>query len=236
MATRHSQRATVTRNRDSPRHARVNAQEPRGSTLFRKTLVEASLIVVCVLIFQLTLRTFAVQLYSVPSVSMENTLKVGDVLVVSKLSPRFTALNRGDIVVFRDPGGWLSPESRRKKTLASAANSVLVFVGLVPKDSGEHLVKRVIGFAGDVVACDAEGALTVNKILVDEPYLFPGDPACSSPFQVTVTAGSIWVMGDHRSRSADSRYHLKRNDGGVPVASVIGRVVAVSNKGKFSWL
>lgn len=167
---------------------------------------------------------------------MENTLKVGDVLVVGRLSPRFTTLDRGDIVVFRDPGGWLDPESRHEGKLAATANSVMSFVGLVPRNSGHHLVKRVIGLAGDTVACDGQGGLTVNERPVVEPYIFPGNPACSFPFQVTVPADSVWVMGDHRSRSADSRYHLGANDGGVPVDSVIGRVAAVWSKNKFRWL
>ena len=167
---------------------------------------------------------------------MENTLKTGDVLVVSRLRPRLTAPSHGDVVVFRDPGGWLDPESQGDGHPTSAAKSLMMFIGLIPKNSGEHLVKRVIGLAGDVVACDAEGVLTVNKVRLVEPYIFPGDPPCSLPFQVTVPADSIWVMGDHRSDSADSRFHMDTNDGAVPVEYVVGRVVAAAAHGRFRWL
>jgi signal peptidase I len=225
--------ASIFRN-NAPRHAR--ARMPGGVATLGATVADATLIVIFVLIFQLFLRTFVVQLYLVPSISMENTLKIGDVLVVSRVTPRFTSLARGDAVVFRDPGGWLDPVSKHNSAITSAVESGMAFVGLLPRGSNEHLVKRVIGLAGDVVACDSKSVLTVNETRVVEPYLFPGDRACSVPFRVIVPANSIWVLGDHRSRSADSRYHRDNNDGAVPVSSVVGRVVGVSSNGHLRGL
>lgn len=198
---------------------------------------QAGLIVISVLIFQLFIRTFIMQMYQVPSGSMENTLKIGDVLVVSRLPPRLDTVDRGDIIVFRDPGGWL-PQARARSSrgIDPIARSVLTFVGLIPENPDENLVKRVIGLPGDVLSCDDVGTLTVNGSPLAEPYLYPGDAACTFAFRVTVPSGSLWVMGDHRSDSADSRFHRDHNDGAVPISSVTGRVVAVLSNGSPSLL
>ncbi|HKT00063.1 MAG TPA: signal peptidase I [Rugosimonospora sp.] len=196
----------------------------------------ASLIVVAVLIVQLFVHTFVAQAYQVPSASMENTLKVGDVLVVSRSTPRLAALHHGDIIVFRDPGGWVpadeQPVTRNRSAGAAAtARSILTFVGLLPANADANLVKRVIGLPGDVVSCDGTGALTVNGSRLTERYVYPGDAACTSAFHVTVPSGGLWVMGDHRSDSADSRYHRNLHDGAVPISDVLGLVVAVLSHG-----
>jgi signal peptidase I len=209
-----------------------HGRRPPGRVGFRWVLADAALVVVLVLIFQLAVRTFLVQTYYVPSGSMENTLKRGDVLVVSVLSARIGTPNRGDVVVFRDPGGWLLTPSEPQGTASWLASEVLAFVGMLPSRSGESLVKRVIGIAEDTVACDDQGKLTVNGVPVVEPYLYPGDRACEVPFQVTVPASSVWVMGDHRSNSSDSRYNRAVNDGAVPVENLVGRVVAVVAEGR----
>ena len=223
--------------RDAGQVRRHRADHGRsGPVRLRGVLTDAALVVVLVLIFQLAVRTFLVQTYSVPSGSMENTLHRGDVLVVSVLSARVGTPDRGDVVVFQDPGGWLLAAGERRGAAASLAGEAMAFVGMLPSSSSESLVKRVIGLDGDSVECDDQGILTVNGVPVVEPYLYPGDLACAVPFQITVPARSIWVLGDHRSNSSDSRYHRDLNDGAVPVENVVGRVVAVVSAGRWRWL
>jgi signal peptidase I len=199
----------------------------RALSLFPSVFADAGFIVVCVLIVELLLRTFVVQLYTVPSDSMENTLKVGGTVVVSRLSAEFSEPRRGEVIVFRDPGGWIKPQDPHRSRLASDATAALVFLGLIPSQTSDDLVKRVIGLPGDTVECDARGRFTVDGVPVSEPYLYPGDRSCYFPFRVTVPPGSVWVEGDHRSVSADSRYHRGVDDGAVPNGDIIGRVVAV---------
>lgn len=194
-------------------------------------LRDAGLIVVCVLIMMLFIKTFIGQLYVVPSGSMENTLKIGDTLVVSRLAAEFSTPHRGEIIVFRDPGGWSSPQERQESGIRQAVTSALIFLGLLPNQSTSDLVKRVIGLPGDIVECDARGRFTVNGKTVAEPYLYPGNQPCYFPFEVKVPPGSLWVEGDHRAISADSRYHRNINDGAVPISDVIGEVVGVLPSG-----
>ena len=190
-------------------------------------LADAGFIVVCVLIVMLFIRTFVGQLYVVPSGSMENTLKIGNTLVVSRLVTEFSTPHRGEIIVFRDPGGWVIPQERRESGIGRGMISALTFLGLLPDQASSDLVKRVIGLPGDVVECDASGRFTVNGKTVAEPYLYPGNRSCYFPFEVRVPPGSLWVEGDHREISADSRYHRNVNDGAVPLSDVIGEVVGV---------
>jgi signal peptidase I len=130
-------------------------------------------------------------------------------------------------VVFADPSDWL-PEPEPLDGVRRVLVDALTFVGLLPADTGEDLVKRVIGVAGDeVVCCDAKGRIVLNGVGLDETYLKPGDGTAQVRFDVTVPEGTVFVMGDNRADSADSRYHLDENSGGVPVGNVVGRVVAV---------
>ena len=188
-------------------------------------LSDAALIVVCVLIVELFIRTFVVRLYTVPSASMQSTLRIGDTLLVSRLSAEFSTPRRDEVIVFRDPGGWIAPDDPHESGLDAAAVKALVVLGLIPPSS--DLVKRVIGLPGDTVQCDADGRFTVNGAIVSETYLYPGDRSCYLPFRVTIPTGCLWVEGDHRSDSADSRYHRGVDDGAVPIADVIGSVIAV---------
>ena len=190
---------------------------------------EVAMVVVLAMVLSLLIKTFLVQAFFIPSASMETTLLTGDRVLVSKLTPSHFDLHRGDIVVFKDPGGWLDPQVPVDDgPLRSGLRSALTFVGLLPQDSGEHLIKRVIGLPGDVVACcDDQGRVTVNGAPVTEPYLYPGDVPSLSRFSVTVPAGRLWVMGDHRSDSKDSRAQQAHQGGFVPIDDVVGRAFVV---------
>ena len=186
---------------------------------------ETAIILVSALVLSLVVKTFLVQAFYIPSQSMRETLVENDRILVSKLTPGPFDLERGDIVVFKDPGGWLSPGLVEPRSpFAEAVNEGLTFIGLLPQDAGEHLVKRVIGLPGDRVACAGPGEpVTVNGVAIDEPYLAPGAQPSEMDFDITVPANSLWVMGDNRQQSADSRRNQGRAGGGsVPVANVVG--------------
>ena len=175
--------------------------------------------------------TFVARSFSIPSGSMEDTLQVGDRVLVERLTPRFGTIERGDIVVF-DGTDSFSPE-----TSAAGATSLVAKVvapltrllGLGPAKETDF-IKRVVAVGGDrVVCCDADGRLTVNGVALEETYLHPGDVPSEIDFDVVVPLGRLWVMGDHRSASADSRAHLGDPGGGtVSEDRVIGRAFLVS--------
>jgi len=190
---------------------------------------EVVIVVGMAMVLSLLVKTFLVQPFHIPSGSMENTLVKDDRVIVSKLTPGPFDLARGDVVVFSDPDGWLGelPEVPR-----SPLSRLLIFLGLAPDDSNEHLIKRVIGLPGDTVSCcDKDGRVQVNGTSIVEPYLKPGDTPNGGrePFSITVPQGRVWVMGDHRSDSADSRLHDDGTGatGSVPIDDITGRSVAV---------
>jgi signal peptidase I len=161
---------------------------------------------------------------------MENTLQIQDRVAVNKLPFISKSIHRGDVVVFRDPANWLPepmPENGNKVLLK--AKEGLVAVGVLPNPAKQYLVKRVIGVAGDhIVCCDANSALIINGKKTQEPYIFAGNLGSDMKFNVTVPEGKIWVMGDHRAASADSRYHQDDvNNGMVPLSRVTGRVFGI---------
>jgi signal peptidase I len=195
--------------------------EPRSAlSAVLGAVTEVVVVVAMALAISLVVKTFLIQAFFIPSGSMENTLLEDDRVIVTKLTPGPFALDRGDIVVFKDPGGWLpAPVAPQEGSVRHAMRAVFTFVGLLPHDSGEHLIKRVIGLPGDTVACcDDTGRVTVNGVAIDEPYLFPGNVPSLRTFSRTVPTGDLWVMGDHREISEDSRVH-----GVVPRDDVVGR-------------
>lgn len=199
--------------------------ERRGSLLKELPMLVAVAIVVSIII-----KTFLVQFFYIPSGSMENTLLVNDRVAVNKLGNFFSEIDRGDVVVFRDTAGWLPEESSDFGSgVINRIKEGLVFVGILPDPAKQYLIKRVIGVSGDrIVCCDKDSKLTINGLAVDEPYIYPGDSASESEFDVTVPEGFIWVMGDHRGASADSRFHRDdANQGFVPLSAVTGRAFAI---------
>ncbi len=185
---------------------------------------EIVVVVVLALVLATVVRVFLFQAFLIPSGSMENTLRVGDRVLVSKLTTRFGEIERGDVVVFSDPGSWLGPAPPGPDGVRGVLSDVLQFVGVLPSDSEGHLIKRVIGVGGDQVACcDPQGRLTVNGVGVDETELLkPGVEPSQREFDVTVPADSYWVMGDNRPNSGDSRVH-----GAVPAEDVVGRTFVI---------
>jgi signal peptidase I len=206
-------------------------------------LREGVVVVVAALLLSLLVKTFLAQAFYIPSESMQQTLEPGDRVVVSLLTPGPFDLERGDVVVFDDRGSWLPPALEPERgPVAGVVVRVLEFVGILPQSTGGHLIKRVIGLPGDrVVCCDEQGRLSVNGASVDESYLYPGDAPSEYPeggFEVQVPDGRLWVMGDHRSASQDSRFHTGEPGGGaVPVDGVVGRaVVTVWPLPRWAWL
>ncbi|GAA3547206.1 hypothetical protein AFL01nite_22070 [Aeromicrobium flavum] len=171
------------------------------------------------LVLALCVRAFVLQAFVIPSGSMVPTLAKNDRIVVEKWSYWNDAPRRGDVVVFADPGGWLPDEGP-----PAPWQRGLQAIGLMP--AGGHLVKRVIGVAGDEVrCCDARGRTLVNGSPVDETYLASRAANARKTFQVTVPRGRLWVQGDNRGNSQDSRYRLEAGDDGfVATDLVVGRL------------
>ncbi|NKX52038.1 signal peptidase I, partial [Arthrobacter deserti] len=185
-------------------------------------LREIGLIIGVALVLSFLIKTFLFRAFFIPSTSMEETLEVDDRIFVNLLVPEPFALSRGDVVVFRDDLGWLPSNGAQPRQ--NWFQQALTFVGLLPDSSQQHLVKRVIGMGGDrVVCCDAEGRISVNGQPLTEPYLAPGSDNERIPFDVTVPEGKLWVMGDNRNHSADSREHRQEpSHGFVDAKSVEG--------------
>jgi signal peptidase I len=203
----------------------------KGLLGFLKDLV---IIVAAALLISFLVKTFLFRSFFIPSASMEDTLMVDDRIIVSELVPDVFALEHGDVVVFSDPGGWLPDYNSPDPDIITAAlDLIATVVGFGGSDSEDHLVKRLIGLPGDrVVCCDDKGLLQVNGKSVTEPYIVTpssDDASSGMEFDITVPDDSLWVMGDNRYDSADSRYNQdKPGNGFVPIDKVVGRAVVVS--------
>lgn len=191
-------------------------------------------IVVSAIILMLLIKAFVVQVYRIPSASMEDTLLTGDRVLVNKVVYHFRGIDRGDIMVFSGQGSWGTTTGAPDP--APPGNPVLRALDDVLGDIGvystqTYYIKRVIGLPGDHVMCCTNGKLTVNGVPLDEKsYLFPGASPSAQPFNVIVPPGRLWVMGDNRAISDDSRGHMfggSPDDGTIPENEVAGRAFLI---------
>jgi signal peptidase I len=219
--------------------AATASPEPRRRTSFWK---ELPFLVLIALVLALLIKTFLVQAFYIPSASMENTLQGGpnqfdskhhsyDRVLVNKLIYRIRDIHRGEIIVFKGPKSWQDQPEFVSHAPSNPIGRFFHDIGSaigVAAPSSKDFIKRVVGVGGDhVVCCDAQGHITVNNVPLVEPYLYPGAKPSDGPFDVTVPKGRLWVMGDNRAGSADSRSHLSDHDGTVPASDVIGRAFVV---------
>jgi signal peptidase I len=175
----------------------------KGRTRGRSWWTQNLVLIVVALLVAVGVRTFLLETFYIPSESMERTLLVDDHVFVNKVLYSLRPPRRGEVVVFEPPTRWAAGPGQ------------------------SDFIKRVIGVDGDrVVCCDERYRITVNGVALDEDYLFPGDKPSEASFDVTVGSGRVFVLGDHRSDSGDSRVHLDLDGGTVPVNRMVGRAVA----------
>ncbi|GAB3712343.1 signal peptidase I [Mariniluteicoccus flavus] len=209
----------------------MTAEEPRSALRSTLSFLKEVLIVILgAMVVSALLRAFVFEPFTIPSGSMENTLAVKDKVIAQKV----TDFRRGDVIVFKDPGEWVPGQNQQR---SGTPAKLLEFVGVLPNSSDDFLTKRVIGMPGDRVSCcDAQGRLMINGQPITEDYLYADANGrvrpSEFPFEVVVPAGRLFVMGDHRNASADSRCHLNDVVGGrtrgdtafVPIENVVGPV------------
>lgn len=191
----------------------------------RSAMTEIPLLITVALLIALVLKTFLVQAFVIPSGSMEQTIRIDDRVLVDKLTPWFGSRpERGDVVVFKDPGGWLQEETEPPAddpVVVKQVKQVLTFIGLLPSADEQDLIKRVVAVGGDTVTCcDKDGRIVVNGVPLTEPYLNPGNPPSKLDFEVKVPHGAD--LRDGRSPVQLGRLALPSRRG-VPRHRVRGR-------------
>jgi signal peptidase I len=203
--------------------------DPKGGKRRRSFWRELPVLVIVALVLALIIKSFALQAFFIPSASMENTLEIGDRVLVNKIVYHLRPIHRGDIVVFDGTGSWdFDTPSSSPSIFSKALDELEGLVG-ISQDPNIY-IKRVIGLPGDHVACcNAAGQVTVNGVpLSESSYLYPGNAPSTQKFSITVPAGRLWVMGDHRLVSYDSRGHMGDPGGGtIPESGVIGRAFVI---------
>ena len=201
----------------------------KGGKRRRSFWRELPVLVIVALVLALVIKAFAIQAFFIPSASMENTLDIGDRVLINKVVYHLRPIHRGDIVVFDGTGSWDFDNPTTSSNIFSKAVDELEGLVGVSHDSSIY-IKRVIGLPGDRVACcNAKGQVTVNGIALSEgSYLYPDNVPSTQKFSVTVPAGRLWVMGDHRLVSYDSRGHMGDPGGGtIPESGVLGRAFVI---------
>jgi len=212
------------------RPVRKHARRRSGWVVFVRDLV---VILVIAFLVSFLLKTYLIRSFYIPSSSMEDTLQINDRIIVNELVPNVMPIQYGDVIVFRDPGGWLGTQPQPETNwFLGALDWLGSLVGVTASDSNDHLIKRVIGLPGDhVTCCTPTGNLTVNGVPLDEPYLKVAEDQNAAPqeFDVTVPEGSLWMMGDNRYNSKDSLGHIDDpGNGFVPIGTVVGKALVIS--------
>jgi signal peptidase I len=206
-------------------HAAGKKRRRKGRSFWR----ELPVLIVVALVLALVIKTYAIQAFFIPSGSMQNTLEIGDRVLINKLVYHVRGIARGDVVVFNGDGSWdVTPPPGSSNVFSKFAGDLEDIVGA--NHNNDVYIKRVIGLPGDHVACcNAQGQMTVNGVALTEgSYLYPGNAPSNTPFNITVPPGRLWVMGDHRAISYDSRGHMGDPGGGtIPESAVMGRAFVI---------
>jgi signal peptidase I len=231
----------MNKERPEPKTALGRFLRPLQDNIIFRFLFDVISVVGAALVLSLLIKTFLLRSFFIPSGSMLETLQINDRIFVNELVPALIVPERGDVVVFRDPGGWLGTvePDKNKPVLEQTADFFLSAFGLIAPDSSQHLVKRIIGKGGDrVVCCSANEKITINGVEIVEPYVAPGSTPSTKKFDVVVPKDSYWVMGDNRNNSEDSRFHEDLpSKGFVHKKFIVGRAFVVSwPQSHWKWL
>jgi signal peptidase I len=221
---------------EDPQDRMDDAQDPVDTVRERKPrrggllswIREIALILVISIVLSFVIKTFFFKAFYIPSESMVPTLEENDRIFVNLMVPRNFGLQRGDVIVFKDTKGWLPPSTDGVQNWFQKS---LEFIGLLPDTSQQYLIKRLIGLPGDhVVCCDAQQRITVNGVALVEPYVNPAEVPRPVPFDVVVPAGDVWVMGDNRNHSSDSRFHnaAQPGNGFIDEKDIEGQAVVIA--------